>query len=232
MSHGRTGSGSRWLFLALMAGGALVFAVTFMIVQANPAALDDTVADWVANSRSDILGHWGVAVAAVTRPLVVTVIVVGVGIALMWRGRIRDAVVLVLATLAADGLAVFVKEWTQRPRPEAPIALLTQAEPSFPSGHVLTVTTASFVLVLVLWPYLSARARRWSLAAAAATFTLIVAVDRLLVGAHWLTDVIAALAASAVLIGVSGLALSWHRGAKHRGDHSETRTTTFIAAGS
>jgi len=139
--------------------------------------------------------------------------------------------VLVLATLAADGLAVFVKEWTQRPRPEAPIALLTQAEPSFPSGHVLTVTTASFVLALVLWPYLSARARRWSLAAAA-TFTLIVAVDRLLVGAHWLTDVIAALAASAVLIGVSGLALSWHRGAKHRGDHSETRTTTFIAAGS
>lgn len=64
---------------------------------------------------------------------------------------------------------------------------------SFPSGHV---AMASVTLVLALW---LARRRRWALAAVPAAYVLLVAVGRVLAGAHYLTDVLASVVVGAAL---------------------------------
>lgn len=196
-----------WGFATLVAVGGVLIVALAITVGGHATSVDESLTSVIAAGRTESLGQLGLAVAAATRPAVLTALVVVVSILLAMRRRWLDAGVLLGATLIADALAVMVKDIAGRPRPVAPINLAPEAEASFPSGHVVTAATVAFVLVLVLWPQLSAGGRWWALLAAGA-FTLVVSADRLLVGAHWLTDVVAGLAAAAVLVGLSGLVLS------------------------
>lgn len=193
-------------FAALVFVGAALLVALAITVGGQATSLDVSVASAIANMRGAALEHVGLIVAAATRPAVLTTLVVAIAVILVVRRRWLDAGVLLGVTLVSDVLAVVVKDVTDRQRPVAPINLAPEAEASFPSGHVVTAATVAFLLVLVFWPQLSAVGRRWALGGAGA-FTLLVSADRLVVGAHWLTDVIAGLAAAAVLIGLSGLIL-------------------------
>ena len=194
-------------FAALVFVGAALLVALAITVGGHVTAFDESLASAIAAGRSSTLEHMGQVIAAATRPAVLTALVIVISALLAIRRRWLDAGVLLLATLMSDVLAVIVKDLTDRPRPAAPINLAPEAEASFPSGHVVTAATVAFVLVLVFWPQLSRVSRGWCLMTAGA-FTLLVSADRLLVGAHWLTDVIAGLAAAAVLIGASGLLLA------------------------
>ena len=79
--------------------------------------------------------------------------------------------------------------------------LAPESEASFPSGHVLVVTTVAFVVLGLAWAGLS-RAGRVAATTVAVTVTLAIALDRLVVGAHWLTDVTGSLALAAVIVSV------------------------------
>lgn len=184
-----------------------MFIVLVIAIGGHRTSLDSWVAATTADHRGSLLEQWGLFIAAATRPAVLTAIVVVISVVLATRRRWLDAGVLLGATLISDVLAVVVKDLTGRPRPAAPINVAPQTEASFPSGHVVTAATVAFVLVLVFWPQLSRVCRWWALVAAGA-FTLLVSADRLLVGAHWLTDVMAGLAVAAILVGLSGLILS------------------------
>jgi undecaprenyl-diphosphatase len=103
---------------------------------------------------------------------------------------------LTLAVAVPGGmlLNVVLKYVYQRARPSFEHPLLTLATYSFPSGHTVNAT----LLYGVLAAYLICRARNWGarilVGAAACMMVLLVALSRIYLGVHYLSDVLAALA--------------------------------------
>lgn len=120
------------------------------------------------------------------------------------RPALRTRAWWAAATMAIGWLiAALLKLLVRRARPVVDEPFATHHGYSFPSGHATNnaiVVTAVFLLLL---PVLSATAR-WVVLALGATWVLITCVDRLLMGAHYLSDVTAG-----VLLGVGLCAASY-----------------------
>lgn len=125
---------------------------------------------------------------------------------------IRIIALLVLATrrqflqLTAFALAVITSEALIGPlkaaydRARPPDGLISASSGSFPSGHAIAGAVTAVGLVLVLLPPGPAR---WKWEVRAVMFAFLMALSRVYLRAHWLSDVVAG-----GLMG-SGLALGW-----------------------
>jgi len=142
----------------------------------------------------------------------------GVAVALSWLGGgwvnwpLRAAALLLLAwrrhwlRLAAFALAVLsseiligtIKAAVDRPRP--PGSLLETTGAAFPSGHAIATAVTAVGLVLVL---VGPGPARWRWELYAVEFTAVMALSRVYLRAHWLSDTVAG-----ALLG-AGLALGW-----------------------
>ncbi|MGH8728495.1 MAG: phosphatase PAP2 family protein, partial [Burkholderiales bacterium] len=67
---------------------------------------------------------------------------------LLWRQRLRDAVILIVAVYGAILLNPVLKELFERPRPLMVDPVLTPASHSFPSGHAVYATALYGALAL------------------------------------------------------------------------------------
>jgi undecaprenyl-diphosphatase len=184
---------------ALLAG-AVVIGVLVVWPVTRPAvqAVDDAV--------------WRAAGAVENRPTTV------VAVALSWLGSawvnwpLRVAVLALLAwrrhwlRLAAFGLSVLtselligsVKAAVDRPRPLG--SLIATSGAAFPSGHAIASAVTAVGLVLVVAP---PGPKRWRWEVRAVVFAVVMAVSRVYLRAHWLSDTVAG-----GLLG-AGLALGW-----------------------
>ena len=207
--HPRLGSVRRFLtpvLLALMGGLMFVALADAVPERDGLTSVDGPVSTWFAATRSTEVGHLGLLVARATSPAVVLVAVIAVAL-LLWRRRMRlESTLLAAATLTAFAGGAIVKYVEGRARPMAPINLAPQAEPSFPSGHVLVMSTVLLVGLVLAWAYLSSRGRLVA-TAAAMSGVLIVTLDRLVVGAHWATDVLASLSLTAIIVAATLIAV-------------------------
>jgi undecaprenyl-diphosphatase len=88
------------------------------------------------------------------------------------------------------GIGGTTKPLTQRARPVVDDSVPHAQGYSFPSGHALNITLAAGVLVFLLWPILSATQRRIAVAVAVVV-SLVVGLDRLFIGAHFPSDILA-----------------------------------------
>jgi len=129
------------------------------------------------------------AVSWIGRPLFLACVVVAAGIYLWWRGRRRLAVFLVVTAISGALVNTAVKLLVDRPRPVVDHPVATALGNSFPSGHAMASTITYGALVLAFLPLLSRRRRRVA-AAGAVVVVLAVGCSRLLLGVHFLTDVI------------------------------------------
>lgn len=154
-------------------------------VLVRDAALAATVGSWVRRAAEVVsdLTWAGLTGAVLT-----------VGIGLVWRRRWREASVLLAGTLGAWALFTGLKSLLRVPRPHAlahhPVAISSYA---FPSGHVvMTLVVAG----LIIWTIgrLTGRPSASSPYAGALLIASVVGAARIVVDAHWLTDVLASLA--------------------------------------
>lgn len=116
------------------------------------------------------------------------------------RSKCDDRFTLILASYAV-GLLLF---WFfallfNRTRPSLPGLLKTLPFPSYPSGHMIQTITLLGPLLYLYLPGLRNRATQAGLLLAAIAYTLLVAYDRLILNAHYFTDV----------LGGIGLGLFW-----------------------
>jgi membrane protein DedA with SNARE-associated domain/membrane-associated phospholipid phosphatase len=130
------------------------------------------------------------------RVLLPLILVVGVG---WWlrRRTWRPLGLLAAAYVGADLAFNAVKELVQRPRPPAGILLKPVAGPSFPSGHATQAVAVYGMLAALAAATAPSWARKVAAWALAVVITGMVAVSRLYLGAHWLTDVLGGLALGA-----------------------------------
>lgn len=119
--------------------------------------------------------------------------VVVVGVVQTLRTRRREIVAFLATVIIGVTLVVNVtKAIVDRDRPN--IRQLTGfSGPSFPSGHAATAAATFAALALVLGLGCSPRTK-WALAGVASGIAAAVASTRVLLGVHWLTDVMAGVA--------------------------------------
>lgn len=121
-------------------------------------------------------------------------IAVTFGIYLIWRRRFYWLAAFLSSVYGGILLNRILKYEFQRPRPHFDNPLLSLSSYSFPSGHTMTATVVYGVLAAYF--FTNTRDWRWRvLITCAATFLiLLVAFSRVYLGAHYLSDVLGAMA--------------------------------------
>jgi undecaprenyl-diphosphatase len=167
---------------AVTVGGLLVLPVTRPWVQHVDDAARSVAADlrtgpvtWTAVQLSLIGGVW------VMWPLRVAIAVL-----LAVRTRWLQLAAFALSVVTSEAAIGTTKEVFDRPRP--PGSLIGTSGDSFPSGHAIAATVTAFWLVIALVP---PTPRRWRWGAWAVGFAFAMALSRVVLNAHWLSDVVA-----------------------------------------
>jgi undecaprenyl-diphosphatase len=152
-----------------------------------------------------------------SKAVVLPVLVVAGVLVCRARRSWRPAIAIVVVFGAAEVARAVVAELVHRPRPPAADFLTGAGGWSYPSGHTIQGTVACGILLVLLAP---GRARRTQvlLAAGSVLVVLGVAVSRVYLGVHWLTDVLGSMTlgiAVLALWGVARVAASswWDQGA-------------------
>lgn len=158
--------------------------------------LDASLWSWLAKHHTETLTTLLTSVTRLHDPLPVTILMVGVGGLLLWKRRYRWWVTFVAATAGGTLLNLALKQVFHRSRPLIESGVLAFGGFSFPSGHVAAAT--------LLWGFVAAfgvahiRNTRWriTVVASAVVMVLVVAFSRLYLGAHFLSDTLAAIVAA------------------------------------
>jgi undecaprenyl-diphosphatase len=122
-------------------------------------------------------------------------------ILLWYRRRRRDALLVAAALAGGAALSGALKVLIGRPRPTVPNPVDHAAGGSYPSGHALTSFVAIGLIVILTW-HLLTRAKRCLVILAATGGLAAVAFSRLILGVHYLSDVIGAWLIAATWLGV------------------------------
>jgi len=178
--------------VGLVAGAILVTGVLLEMVDTNSglARWDDAAARYGALHATPETTRLLEAITQLGSTVPVLILVATVGVVELWRHRRMTILAFLLVTVFST-MAVYnaTKLIVNRPRPDIS-QLVGATGSSFPSGHSATAAAAYAALALVLGRGMGRRGRV-VLAAVAGAITAAVAASRILLGVHWLTDVIA-----------------------------------------
>ncbi|HET7574760.1 MAG TPA: phosphatase PAP2 family protein [Solirubrobacterales bacterium] len=188
------------LTLALLVAfvGGVLLALLAIVVRSTDllAGIDSSVAEW-GDRHAGAWSHDALTlVTQLGETWLVLVVAVAVAAVELARSRSRWVVPFLLAAILGDKLLTgAIKELVDRARPTIEAVAATLG-PSFPSGHTSTAAAswAAFALVAGRWW----GRRAWpALAGAAVGIAVAVALSRVFLDVHWLSDVL------------GGLALGW-----------------------
>ena len=133
-----------------------------------------------------------------------TAVSIGVALFLVLRRDWLNASLIALVMGGGGALNVVLKHFFHRERPVLENPLVTLSSYGFPSGHTMGATLLYGLLALLAWKNLRNRAARLAWVVGACFWILLIVLTRIYLGAHYLTDVLGALAA-----GLFWLAFSW-----------------------
>ncbi|WP_330475074.1 phosphatase PAP2 family protein [Terrabacter sp. C0L_2] len=95
-----------------------------------------------------------------------------------------------ITLMVSWNLQLVLKEIVRRARPVVSDPVSHAPGYSFPSGHVACAAAIATIMALLLWPVLTPVARRW-LVGGLTAYVLLTAVDRVFLGVHYPSDVLA-----------------------------------------
>jgi membrane-associated phospholipid phosphatase len=121
------------------------------------------------------------------------------------RRRFRAAAFATVVMIATSLLTTGVKLWLGRGRPEWQDTADLLTSKSFPSGHASSSAALAGILIFLGWSFLSRAVLRWAVTAVAVGIWAAVCLDRVLLGRHFPTDVVAGsfLGVAVVLVGIA-----------------------------
>jgi membrane-associated phospholipid phosphatase len=190
--------------LVLAGSGSFFLTLTDVLQKDDLATLDEPVNSWFVGHRIAALTVVMVVLATVFGPVVLPIVVVMVtGVWILKARHIWRPLLLAGAMTAGVVLAEVITHLVGRARPPASAMLLgSDSTYSFPSGHVLGASDFLLVGAFIVFsrrrrpgPVLAGFLAAWGGIAAQV-------VSRLYLGYHWLTDALASIALSLVVLGV------------------------------
>lgn len=225
-------------FLVIVAGLAVLTASTVVFLGASEdvighngaANLDGTRLSWFTDHRWSPLVSLARFFDTAASVAVVALLAFGIGVWLWRRGL---PVIVAAAPLVAVGSAEFVaailKVTVNRARPAGSLRLVSETDPSFPSGHATAAMAFGLSVAVIL--ALFVMRRRWSRAVTlglGVVLPAMIGASRLELGVHWPTDVIAGLALGAcAALTVTGLAV-WFAARQPSGDASSNGRVAVV----
>jgi len=135
----------------------------------------------------DALQAIEVAFATIGMCVWTTIVVV----VLLSRRRPRAAVFVVVVMVTTSLLTTLIKTWFGRSRPAWQVASDKMTSKSFPSGHASSSAALAGVLVVLALGLVTHALLRRALVTVAVVMWVVVCLDRVLLGRHYPTDVIA-----------------------------------------
>lgn len=188
---------------------ALMASITVAVTQFATVNRLDAEASAQAHQRmSDDSAGWAERLAALASSqttLIVTVVGVG-AILLLATHRWRAALALALVYPVTQGTVQLVKVLVERPRPEANASMEQAGGFSFPSAHSATSVAVYATIAFILIRASRHGHSRVAVASLAGTLVLAVGLSRVLLGAHYPTDVLAGWTFGALLASLCWLA--------------------------
>lgn len=185
--------GASWLFVGIAED----------VVSGDPITLIDTqLAAWFHAHSTPLLTQFMLIISNLQGILAMSIYALLFGVFLLRKSQRYWLLALILAVPGGMLLNVLMKEIFNRARPGFTDPLVTLTTYSFPSGHVAGAT----LFYGVLAAYLIAHTAKWrwrvAIIVTAILLVALVALSRLYIGAHYLSDVLGAAAE-----GVAWLAL-------------------------
>lgn len=182
--------------LVQLAVGALaLFACLFVLgriaedVREQEVNVLDTVLDpWLHRLASPALDAFMGAITVLGSAPGLPILFVLAVVALLWAGRRREAVLLVVALGGSVAINQALKLIFHRPRPHLAWAS-ADPEYSFPSGHSQNGLVFYLALALIAWG-IWGRRRGIMAVVAALILALLIGLSRLYFGLHYFTDVV------------------------------------------
>jgi len=178
----------------LVLGGVVLAMLTFVVRDADGGlGVDVAVGEWGQRHASGFTDAVLEAITLFGSPGTVVVMAIALALAETARTHSRWVIPYVFVVVAGNGLiTTTIKHVADRVRPELnPIA--ETLGPSFPSGHS-SWAAAFFACAALLLGRGRSRRTRIVLAGLGAGIAVAIAATRVLLGVHWLSDVIAGLA--------------------------------------
>jgi membrane-associated phospholipid phosphatase len=163
--------------------------------------LDRDIAEWLRTHVGASMRHAMQRVSDLHAPRGILAMTGIVAAAWLWRRDVAGTVMLLATVLGGATLNHFLKHGFQRSRPGMD-GVLSGTDFSFPSGHVANSTLLYGVVAVWLFARLPTRAARLAVVCGAAAIVCLVAASRMLLGAHYLSDVLAG-----ALVGLAWLSL-------------------------
>jgi membrane-associated phospholipid phosphatase len=188
--------------LHLVAGLLIFFTMTLTlgeisedIVNREPLTIADAqLSTWLHSHGSPFLTHAMFAITSFGSTRAAALIAVPFGLYLLWRRRFY----WLAATISSIGggmlLNRLLKYAFHRPRPFFDDPLLKLTSYSFPSGHTMTATVLYGVLAAYFFAATTDWRRRVLIVFSASFLILLVGLSRMYLGAHYLSDVLGAMA--------------------------------------
>ena len=199
----KTRSGAKDFSGLHLLAGILVFTLMTLtlseiaedVVNHEPITVADVqLSNWLHTHRSPALTSAMLGITFLGATWTVTCIAVNFLLYLLWRRRYYWPAAVVPSVFGGMLLNRLLKYAFHRPRPHFDDPILTLTNYSFPSGHTMMAT----VLYGVLAAYLFAQTPDWrrrALIVLSAGFLIgLVGFSRIYLGAHYLSDVLGAMA--------------------------------------
>ena len=190
---------SRVVRLGRGALAMVLFAVPFVLIgyavrqKFDPLIhLDNAIADHATDvTRSLGAGSALLVLQAVSQPWVLYIAATLVCLWAWLAKQLRNRALWAFVTMMVGwNLALAAKLVVQRARPVVDDPISHSPGYSFPSGHAANVAIIATAMVFLLWPLLSEAGRR-VLTTVAVFVVLLVGLDRIFLGVHFASDVVA-----------------------------------------
>lgn len=205
----RTPDGLRLTVLVLVVVGAVwvLLALTQDVVAHEEMAVFDQRAHaWLVQHRAPWLDPLMRAATWLgANALVIPVLVVAACVFARQRRTWRPVVDIPVVYACALILYSVMKDLVHRQRPPAAEWLASAGGWAFPSGHTTQATVAWGAVCVLACVGRSARAKT-TLTSVAALIVLLVAMSRVYLGVHWLTDVLAGISLGVTILSLWGVA--------------------------
>ena len=207
-----------WLWIAvaaLLLGGFIILTSEVQEAAAGRQELIGTI-DRLPNQflqrvRNPKLNEAAVDLSALGSATTVSTFVVLISALLVVKKRYADTAHLILAAVGSGLLTSLMKSYFERSRPDILAHLVNVQGYSYPSGHSLTSAAVYFTFAVLLCEWFPKRRQRALIIGFTLLFILVIALSRVYLGVHYVSDVLAGMLVGIGWASLLGVARSYFK---------------------